>query len=831
MDALDTQAARPPYRLAMAVFAIVLAGYVFTLAPSVTFWDAGELIASAKVLGIPHPPGTPLFVLMGHVWGGIVHIGEFAYRTNFLTAVFSATAAAMFLLLAAQALRGWPAGGQAAARSENSSEDKVFVYGGAAAAALISAFTFTVWQNSNETEVYMVATFSIAAISWLAWVWRRHRGTARAPHVLLLIVYLAAVSLGNHLLTLLVGPALLGFMWHVQRTEPLPNERDRSVEWAQWAVVIGVWALLVGVGLGSTGLLVIGGLVFVAAAAYAISVRAGSFAVTVLAIALVGASAYLFLLIRAKVGPLINEADPSNWDSLWAVIRRAQYPPRSPIDNPIYTTREVGGLERLGRFIGCLFQFKDGPVPPDQGAYTVPACYTVRSIPLMVRQIQNYLQYFDWQWANGLAPFKPVFAPVRLPFTLAFMSLGVYGASILKRRDRSVFWMLVILFLTTGFGLVGYMNFKPGYSLSWDLFPVIEMHEVRERDYFFTVSFQVWGLFAGFGLAGLYALARDRYRAGVASAGILAVAVLPFVLNFKAASRAHGPEARLARDFAYSLLQSAEPYGIVFTNGDNDTFPLWYLQEVEGVRQDVVVVNLSLGNTAWYIRQLRDNPQRPFVPEQAPWYVPLAPPVPPGKVLTLTDEQIDQAESMLLPREFTFRAGRMTITYPAESAFYVYDMLIVRLLQENVGKRPIYFSLTAGTQNWSRLTDYITQQGMLFRVHEVAPPDTSRLAPGIFQVPIDVPRTDSLAWDIYRYGDLLQQDSVQLNATERNIAINLSYPFYGLGLAYEMRGDTARARRNVERGVKLYYLPDIARALQRGTGLFLPPSGDTDTLP
>ena len=132
------------------------------------------------------------------------------------------------------------------------------------------------------------------------------------------------------------------------------------------------------------------------------------------------------------------------------------------------------------------------------------------------------------------------------------------------------------------------------------------------------------------------------------------------------------------------------------------------------------------------------------------------------------------------------------------------------------------------------MADYITQQGMLFRVHAVDPPDTTRLEPGIFSVPLDVPRTDSLAWSVYRYGDLLDADSVQLDPTNRNIAINLSYPLYGLGLAYEMRGDTARARRNVENAIKLYYLPEIAQALRGGTGVFLPEeplAGDTPIVP
>jgi hypothetical protein len=121
---------------------------------------------------------------------------------------------------------------------------------------------------------------------------------------------------------------------------------------------------------------------------------------------------------------------------------------------------------------------------------------------------------------------------------------------------------------------------------------------------------------------------------------------------------------------------------------------------------------------------------------------------------------------------------------------------------------------------------------MVFRVHAQAPPDTTRLAPGIFSVPIDLPRTDSLAWQVYRYGDLLEADSVRLDPTNRNIAINLSYPLYGLGLAYALEGDSAASRRNLESAVKLYYLPEFARSLQMGEGLLTQPlEGDTPIAP
>ena len=141
---------RPPYRAAALVALLVLAGYVLTLAPSVTFWDAGEFIAAARVLGIPHPPGTPLFVMIAHVWGMLAPVGEFAVRTNLLSALFSAAGAGCFFLVTYESLRDF--------------EPRLRL-GASAAGAVLGAFAFTNWQNSNETEVYAVATFTIAAIS------------------------------------------------------------------------------------------------------------------------------------------------------------------------------------------------------------------------------------------------------------------------------------------------------------------------------------------------------------------------------------------------------------------------------------------------------------------------------------------------------------------------------------------------------------------------------------------------------------------------------------------------------------------------------------------
>src|SRR5688572_6603709 len=203
---------------------VVLAVYVLTLAPTVTFWDAGEFIAAAKTLGIPHPPGTPLFVMIAHVWATLVPIGEFALRTNLLSAVLSAAAAALFFLVAHETVRLFAA--DLDARSA-----RVLTVIGSGAAALLGAFSFTNWQNSNETEVYTIATFTIAAMSWSAYLWRRARGTSRAPRLLLLIVYLAGISIGNHLLALLAGPGIIMFLVSTLLSDPAEDPVQHRQEW------------------------------------------------------------------------------------------------------------------------------------------------------------------------------------------------------------------------------------------------------------------------------------------------------------------------------------------------------------------------------------------------------------------------------------------------------------------------------------------------------------------------------------------------------------------------------------------------------------------------
>ena len=676
--------------------------------------------------------------MLGHVWGEALRLGAYAWRLNLMSACFSAAGAGCFFLVAHRLLAG---------------EETLRRVGGAAAAALLSAFTFTGWQNSNETEVYTVATFSIAAICWLCLRWRDMRGTPRAAHYLLLIVYLGALSIGNHLLTLLVGPAVSVFVFVTLRTAPAADPAERLVEWAEWAALSALWVVLVAVGLGNTMLLIVAGLLF--AAALVACVRAGSFffPLAALSVVAVGVSTYAFLYIRSGLQPVLDEADPETWRNLLAVIRRQQYGFRGILDNPM---------------------FDHGPDNPG------------RTVTLFAQQLLNYGQYFAWQWGRSLG----IFALIPMA---VYALLGALGWSEAHRRDRGGAFLLATLWLATGLGLVVYMNFKSGFSLFWEKYPTIGQHEVRERDYFFTVSFQVWGLVAGIGLV---RLVRGSQRAGRWALGCAAaLAVLPFALNFSAASRRHGPDATIARDLAYNMLQSVEPYGVLFTFGDNDTFPLWYLQEVEAVRQDVTLINLSLANLDWYVRQLTTRPTRPFDPVGAPAvYRALAPPghAIPGPALRLTREEAATLQPFRASEGGIFRGGGLDLPIRTGQVFQIRDQVILFTIAASLPGRPVAFGVSSGRGSWLGLDQHLVAQGLAYNVFPGRPDTVKRFTPGIQGTMLDTARTGLLVDSVFHYGGLFAADTLDLEPAARTVATSLSIPFLELGNAAAQRHDQPR---------------------------------------
>jgi hypothetical protein len=352
-----------------------------------------------------------------------------------------------------------------------------------------------------------------------------------------------------------------------------------------------------------------------------------------------------------------------------------------------------------------------------------------------------------------------VFAMARVPFTLLFTGLGFFGAVEHFRKDRASWWYLFSLMGILSLALVYYLNFKYGFSLASPEGSAAG-HEVRERDYFFIVSFSVWGLWAGMGIAALWR--RFATRAGVGykkAAPVLALALIPLVLNFSWAKRSGDYSAR---DWAYNLLMSVEPYGVLFTNGDNDTFPLWYLQEVEGIRQDVTVIVTSYLNIDWYAYQLRtlttpcaegQDPaadptrivcQRPYGESGSPGAeyvtasqaadleaagkVPLImhAPVraPTRSILPLDDATIDQVAQSVVPvrEEWSVDLGGQVTARLREGTYLQpWQQFALAILNNSIGDRPIYFASSGNAATQLGLQPYLVRQGLAFRLNEGVP--------------------------------------------------------------------------------------------------------------
>jgi hypothetical protein len=747
---------RPPYIAAGIAALAVWLLYAFTLSPTTWFWDTSEYIATAHLLGIPHPPGNPLFVLLARFWDILLSPFPFstAQRINLFSATMSALAHGCWFLLAHRILSFF-------------STDKWFRIIGASAAVLMSATAFTVWNQSNVNEkVYTVSLFTIALLSWLVFRWRDNLGKGKDDNILILIVFILALSVGNHLMAFLAFPALLVF---VLLTEPRTLANWRLYVFSIVAVVVGL-------------------------------------------------SVHMYLPLRANLDPIINEADPTCPTVGSAMIS-------------IVTMGRAGCPDLSASLARQQYDkpsmFSD-PVEAGKGVYDVP-----RSPQLVVAQIGNYLQYFDWQWARSVGGQRNFFGGARPLVTLLIIAIGVFGALQHFRRDRKSFWYVFVLFATLSFGLTFYLNFRYGYT-----YPVefgMDSREVRERDYFFIVSFSLWGIWAGIGLAALWQWLGERMadargetvgaRPATPAAAVLVLAFIPLLANWSWADRRHD---WAARDWAYNLLNSVEPYGVVFTNGDNDTFPLWYAQEVEGIRQDVTVIVMSYLNTQWYAKQINklttpcaqgQNPyadstriicQRPYDTQRGPKVYTDALAKTPGRqlptrsILPLDDSQITQiamtppfrtAENQL------FKVGNIETTIEQGEVMLPADMFLGYIVSNSLEDRPIYFASTTQAYDELRLGGYILRQGVAYKL--MNGPITPDSANGIVPMPSELQGIAGPFLDVKRTQELLQNVFVHhegfpdrwttwVDIATQQIPLYYGYTHLALAQGYAIMGDSTK---------------------------------------
>ncbi len=629
---------RPQVLVAMGVFLVVLGVYTATMGPTTNFWDCGEFITSSHIVGVPHQPGTPLYVLVGRVFDVLSGHGDLdqpsfgtARALNFMSGFFSALAVVfIYLLIWELARRADPDAGWLA-------------HVGGVVGALFLAFSDTFWNNAIEAEVYGLAAFMMALLSWLAIRWYAAREQERSNVLLLLIIYLLGLGVGFHLGTLLAYPGIFLIVFFRGRKQlPLFDLMLMSA---------GLFLFLFSTASKNNSLIILL-LVIYLVLVMARSFQGKQFALLGSALFFLGLTVHAIMLIRAGANPepTINQTDPDNFRTLLSVIRREQYPPMNP-----FVRRAPLGWQ-FGFFYNYLFhQF-----------------------------------YFLGPGQGLLTAVTTILGPIFLALVGLFQGL---------RRVKLLVLVPLTAYLINGEILTLYLNFTN--------------HEVRDRDYFYFAAFMFFAVFIGMGASALL-----RYLAGpegesatqiearggnpwtdiktivtkpLVKAGamlLLLLALLPLSPGQTKYFEHDRSQNRIAYEYAWNIMAGLDRNAIIFTNGDNDTFPIWYLQIVEKFRTDVSVVNLSLVNLHWYIKQIKhaDN----------------------SVAMRRTDAEIDNLRYTVFEDPKTHKRTLVMIK----------DYVLHDIITTNKAglKRPVFFAVTIPSDNMERYFSHLRMEGMAYRL-------------------------------------------------------------------------------------------------------------------
>jgi len=666
------------------VFAIAFTVYLFSVERTGSLWDCGEFLTGADKLEVVHPPGAPLFMIVGRMFAILGHIisddpSSVAFMVNLSSGLFTAFAA-MFVALTTMHLGKLTLVGR-----ENSLDgsQNIAVAGAGIVAGLVTAFAPSIWFSAVEGEVYAMSTFFTTLTFWAAVKWYAMSDHPENDRWLIFAIVAAGMSLGVHLLSLLAFPAI-ALLYYFKKYP------KGGLLKAGLAMIVGVGLIMVIQKLIVTGIpnlwkffevpLVNGGMPRHSGLFVAVLVIGGVlgtslwysrkrgmpilhnllFAFTLIAISY---SVYGVIVIRANAAPPINMNNPSDALRLLPYLNREQYGSRSLIKGPLFDAKPYDSEEedRLGwdgseyvvmdKKMSYVYKDADKVVFPrmydaNEPRPTLYKMWTKNSgRPTMGDNIGffwnyqmswMYGRYFMWNfvgrqngsqgfyawdksdgnWISGINAFdnahlgfdqskitekmkndKSRNTYYFLPFIFGLIGMVFH----LMRRPKD-FAALMLLFLITGIGLVIYANEPP--------------NEPRERDYVFVGSFFAYAMWVGMGVIAIFeGLIRKlpmkgMLPAGIATALVLSAPILMGTQNFDDNGRKN---ITAARDYAHNFLASCAENAIVFTYGDNDTYPLWYAQEIENIRTDVRVINLSLIAVDWYIdlvrRKVNDSPR------------------------------------------------------------------------------------------------------------------------------------------------------------------------------------------------------------------------------
>lgn len=705
--------------VALGVFLISVSVYIATLSQTVVFWDVGEFIAASYLLQVPHPPGSPLFLLLGRVVSMVPFFVDIAARVHAISAVASALSVAFLYLITVKLIsrfRGIPQSGV----------DRLVVFGASAVGALALAFTTTFWKNAIEAEVYGLSMFFVSGILWLALRWWERSEEPRNEKYMMLIAYLIGLSIGVHLLSLLAIFTVFMIFY-------FKNFEMNRINFIKLGIVSSLTFFIIypGIvqyfpslldgefkGIQSDLLRYIPFILILLAAYYTykttktkqklLHVICLSFLFIVL-----GYTTYIGVIIRSNVHPPMNENNPSTISGLVSYLSREQYG-----DTPIL--KGMSWDNNLQDYREKLF-----PRRYSQEAMHEATRVNYSSDMDFMLKYQLYhmfLRYHFWNFIGMEGDWEDAGVGWKDTYGIPFF-VGLLGLYYHLRKDWKNALPFVVLFLVMGVVFALYAN--------------MQNPQPRERDYFYVGAFYSYAIWIGIGIVAIIDFVKNRLSNKsafqTAAVGMLSLSAIAIPANLLRINWEQNDRSGnfVAWDYSYNLLQSCDPDAILFTNGDNDTFPLWYLQDVEGVRRDVRIANLSLINTSWYIDQLKN--ETPHGTAKVP--------------ISLTDQEISRVQprvwkpqEMSLPvppevaREYgvtdstILKSGKMTFTLngvPLNQEvriLRVQDLLVWDIIKTNNWKRPINFAVTVSPDSKIGLDSYLWMQGLVWRFKPVKVP-------------------------------------------------------------------------------------------------------------
>ncbi len=748
--------------VAAAIFLIMLVIYLMTAAPTISFWDCGEFVTCAYIMGIPHPPGSPLLSLIGRVMSIIPFydlrgygVGEIGYRVTLIDVLLGALTVMLTYLVMVKLIHKFrPATGRIL--------DESVVMFSAAVTAFMVGFSDEFWNNAVEIETYMPSIFMSIFCVWLALRWNERKDDPGAVKYLFLSAYIIGLGNGVHLAVLLIAPTIFLF---VVFSKPV------------WFANSKLWIYSIVFLLGVAFIMVIAGLamlyffmaVFAFIAPFIIYkmyiAQKDIWKVTFLGMILcfslyiIGYSVYPTVMIRAQKKPAINEGNPDNWKRYKLYMERDQYGQEN-----MYTgmfTRKAGFKYQFG-FMYLRYLIQQFPKWGPSLSFTFENDRTPES-----------------RAENGDIIRHEVFLSVFL------LSILLYGLYTHGREDYRMLVPLILFFIASSVGLILYLN--------------MENPQVRERSYFFLGSFQIIMVWIGMGIFGVISdiidWIREKGKSGLTVPATIILYIIfstlpptavlsnhidPDFTNYEAHNRT-GDWA--PRDYGYNILVSCEKDAVLFTNGDNDTFPLWYLQEVEGFRKDVRIINLSLLNTSWYIIQMKHEGKTIPI-EYSDNHI--------ENVLCGSDENALRQRIWPADGKEVTAAG-ITWRLPPHIAFdeengmlRIQDVMTANIIQWVNWSRPIYFAVTVADANKAGLQDYLSMEGMVYRLVK------TKAQPGESLVDAEV--LNENVFEKYRYHEL-SDPGVYKPPNTLKLVTNYFIGFAQLAERYAIRGDSENAVR------------------------------------